>query len=141
MLTHALTPASVLVVEDDRAARTTLCAILGEHHDVEGVGSVAEARRRLAQHEFQVVVTDHDLPDGRGAQFLCALEDTMPGVVGVIVTGFPDEPEVRAVRASSGLVLGKPYDPDVLLSYVRNAAQFARLRAARLRLNGALGGR
>jgi DNA-binding NtrC family response regulator len=134
-------PASILVVEDDYAARTTLCAILGEHHFVEGVGSVADARRRLEQREFQVVVTDHDLPDGRGAQFLRMLEESSPGVVGVIVTGFPDEPEVRAVRASSGLVLGKPYDPDVLLSYVRNAAQFARLRVARARLKGALGGR
>ncbi|MCA9632222.1 MAG: response regulator [Myxococcales bacterium] len=130
----------VLIVEDEASVRMTLEALLSDTYSVVSVGTAASARWNLVHQEFDVLITDYSLPDGNGAELISSMELSAPELIAIVVTGYPDAPDVRALRRNSGMVLGKPYDPEVLLAYVRNAAQFARLRRAPKRLQGAVGG-
>jgi signal transduction histidine kinase/CheY-like chemotaxis protein len=65
----AVTPLSILVVEDNpdaRAMLSELLLLLG--HSVEGAGSAELALEMLAQREFDVLLTDHSLPGMSGLE-------------------------------------------------------------------------
>jgi DNA-binding NtrC family response regulator len=129
----------VLLVEDEPALRRLMRLLLVDEFEVVAVAGFTAASRALESEAFAVVVSDHHLPDGRGTDLLVLAETTNPSSIGIIVTGDPKDPAVNHIRNNAGMVLAKPYDPQVLLTYVRNAAQFARLRTARSRLRGAVG--
>jgi CheY-like chemotaxis protein len=65
----AVTPLSILVVEDNADARamlSELLLLLG--HSVEGAGSAELALEMLAQSAFDVLLTDHSLPGMSGLE-------------------------------------------------------------------------
>jgi signal transduction histidine kinase/CheY-like chemotaxis protein len=65
----AVTPLSILVVEDNpdaRAMLSELLLLLG--HSVEGAGSAELALEMLAEREFDVLLTDHSLPGMSGLE-------------------------------------------------------------------------
>ncbi|WP_434419230.1 response regulator [Nannocystis pusilla] len=58
----------ILFVEDHlEFARTVTVQFLAEH-DVTLAASVSEAKVRLAAERYDVLLVDHDLPDGRGPE-------------------------------------------------------------------------
>jgi DNA-binding response OmpR family regulator len=100
----------VLIVDDERLLREAMCDVLGDVARVEGVGSVAAARQRLAADAgFDVVPCDVLLPDGTAADVCAALRgDTRL----VLITG-GDEEEARRLCGDVP-VLKKPFDLDEL---------------------------
>ncbi|GGF35501.1 hypothetical protein GCM10011611_47300 [Aliidongia dinghuensis] len=65
---------AVLHVEDDPDIAGLVAATLGAGTSLTSVGSLAEARRALAQAEFDVVLLDVGLPDGSGLELLDTLD-------------------------------------------------------------------
>jgi two-component system NtrC family sensor kinase len=105
--------ARVLVVDDDVKLRATLMEVFASlGHDVEAVGSGAEALARLEKRVFDVIALDMRLPnvDGRGIwQDICALDATLASRV-VFMTGDTMRPETRQFLETSGRpVLTKPF--------------------------------
>ncbi len=124
----------VLLVEDDDACRVTLQALLEAEFDITAVSSFAMALQMLRLGSFEVVVTDYELRDGLGLRLLEIAID--PHLVGILVTGQIDAPEV--LEASRGLnvfrVALKPYDPEILVGWVRSAILLSRgRRSGRMR--------
>lgn len=101
----------VLIVDDERLLREAMCDLLSDSWDVEGVGSVAAARRRLAEdgRGFDVVLCDVQLPDGTAGDVRHALRGETRLVM---ITGGG---ELLARRlGGDGPVLNKPFDLDRL---------------------------
>ena len=68
---------SVLLVEDDLALSTVLCAYLRTiGYQPIGVGTLAEARQCLVQARPHVVILDIVLPDGNGLEFIETLKSS-----------------------------------------------------------------
>jgi DNA-binding response OmpR family regulator len=103
-------PWRVLIVDDERLLREAMCDVLGDVHQVEGVGSVAAARQRLAADDaYDVVLCDVLLPDGSAADVCAALRGNTRLV---LVTG-GDEDHARRMCGDRP-VLKKPFDLDEL---------------------------
>jgi DNA-binding NtrC family response regulator len=134
-------PGRILVADDDPAMRTSLEGLLSEQYLVTTVDSAARAEATLDQAEFDVVLTDYEMPGGTGIELMKKVRARFPDVLVICLTGHPEQPDLRAAESALALVrvLGKPYDPKRLLTWVENAVRLARVQRATRRL-GLLGG-
>jgi two-component system response regulator FixJ len=125
----------VFVVDDDAAARDSLCALL------EAAGVAAEAfesaRAFLDAHRLErpgCLIADIRMPDMDGLELQEELNRRNAGLPVIVVTGHADVPlAVRAMKAGAVDLIEKPYDDALLLASVRRAlaqAQGAREQAA-----------
>lgn len=107
-----------LVVEDDALTHASLRRVLERSgHEVEAVGTVAEAYPRLA-HSGCVVV-DLQLPDGCGIEVLRYVRERHLPVRVAINTGCSDQALLRQVRAlRPDALFIKPFNPEKLLAWI-----------------------
>src|SRR6266480_3662438 len=122
---------SILVVEDERL----LCKQIAAHlekldADVTGANTVQAAKRFLANLDFDLVLLDVNLPDGRGTDLL--KEHVFPANTGVIVMTAEGaiSGAVEAMRLGALDYLVKPFDPaevPLVIGRARRARQSARL--------------
>jgi DNA-binding response OmpR family regulator len=109
----------VLIVEDHEATRRGLLALLtNAGYDVEAAATFGEARRALAEHPPDLLITDLRLGEYNGLQLVAAVPLGTPSIV---VTGFPD-----AVLGADALKLGahyitKPIDAQSLINLMDEA--------------------
>jgi DNA-binding NtrC family response regulator len=122
-------PGRVLVVDDDANARDALEAVLGADFEVVVARGVGDALRILGEQSFDALVSDFELQDGNGANLLAIASERFPNVIGVLITGHIDSPEVRTLQKSGrALVLFKPAKPAELIAWVRNSVAMSRLQ-------------
>ncbi len=101
---------SVLVVDDEPGIR----AALGAHFTRKGwrvrdAGSAGQARERLEQEIFDLVVCDIRMPDGDGTEVLRCARRLSPEASTILLTAFGSVPDaVAAMRMGAGDYLMKP---------------------------------
>jgi CheY-like chemotaxis protein len=118
---------TVLLVDDDALPRRALVRTL--QHDgwnVEAVDGAPAALDALSRQRFQLVISDHMMPDVSGITLLHQVRELYPATVRVITTGSADPREVEAARDAGDvdMVLHKPWS----LSDVRDVMAQARRR-------------
>jgi DNA-binding response OmpR family regulator len=108
-----------LVVEDDALTHATLRRVLETSgHEVEAVGTVAEAYARLGNS--RCIVLDLCLPDGSGLDVLRYVRERHLPVRVAVNTGCADKKTLREVRAlRPDALFIKPFDPEMLLAWLR----------------------
>jgi two-component system KDP operon response regulator KdpE len=115
-----VTPARVLVVEDERHIVRALKIILrNEGYAVEPAETKADALASLAAHPPDAVVLDLVLPDGQGVEIV---EDVRrwSRLPIVVLSAVGDEREkVRALDAGADDYITKPFGTDELLARLR----------------------
>ena len=101
---------SVLLVEDEPGIRAALTANFSrEGWSVTATGTVREAEYRLAQDEFDLLVSDVRLPDGSGVELMRTARTTARSMPVVLLTAFGTVPDaVAAMRAGASDYLAKP---------------------------------
>ena len=113
----------VLVVDDEPTlvelvsdvVRAMNCRILT-------AGTVAEARKILANQDVEVLVTDVHLPDGDGLSLLAALHRRRPSASAVVITGAPSVANaIVALREGAVDFVPKPFDNEQLIAHVKKA--------------------
>jgi two-component system, NtrC family, response regulator AtoC len=116
----------ILVVEDDRDTRQGLQMLLEEFHlDVRAASTLAEARDALASFDPDVCLTDLQLPDGDGLDFVRSARAGDPRREVVVLTGHGSlDSAVEAMKAGAFDYLVKPLRP------VQLEAVLERLRGA-----------
>jgi DNA-binding NarL/FixJ family response regulator len=126
VLPVSLSPA--LVVEDDPVMQRRLCCVLAaagcavEHIAI--AGSVAQARRLLAERSFGVALVDIGLPDGSGIDLVGELQARHPLLPAVVISAFrADEIILAALRAGAIGYLLKERDDIELELALRSIAQ------------------
>ncbi len=93
-------PAKILFVDDVPEIRERYAALLGRRYTVETAADGVEALERLERDgPFEVVVSDHEMPEMEGAELLGRVHERWPDSVGILMTGILHvEVAVRAVN-------------------------------------------
>ncbi|MEM1127742.1 MAG: ATP-binding protein [Bacteroidota bacterium] len=105
-------PAHLLVVDDEDKVRSVLTKLLHlKGYDVTPAASGPEAQALAAQQSFDLVITDHAMPEMEGRVLARYLRSTYPSLPIVLLTGDTD---VGTKDDTLDLVLAKPFKIDDL---------------------------
>ena len=102
----------VLLVEDDNALRDHIGRLLGRRFRVQAAENLADAKRLLAENEFDVVLSDVRLPDGEGLALSAVLSGRSDGrdTPIVFLSGVADQQAViRGLRSGAVDYIRKPF--------------------------------
>jgi two-component system LytT family response regulator len=116
-----LSPQRLLLIDDEAAARDDLRRLLAAHPHVViagEAGRIADARARLQQGDYELVLLDVQLRGGSGFDLL---PDIRPGARIIFVTAF-DRYALRAFEVNALDYLMKPVEPARLAEALRRAA-------------------
>jgi DNA-binding NtrC family response regulator len=121
----AVTPASILVIDDEEIIREALEALLmGEGYQVATAATGAQGLERLQHGAFDVVLLDLMLPDRLGLDVLGdirRMDDELPVVM---ITAFGTiETAVAATKQGAFYYFTKPFKNDDVLVVLRNAIE------------------
>ena len=117
------TSTTVLVVDDEADIRELLeLTLVRMGLGVDSAGSVAEARRLLALHTYDLCLTDMRLPDGSGIELVRQITTSCVDTpVAVITAHGSTESAVAALKAGAFDYLSKPISLEQLRSLIKSA--------------------
>ncbi|MCC6709495.1 MAG: PAS domain-containing protein [Gammaproteobacteria bacterium] len=121
----AVTGLRVLVVDDEPLIRNFVNELLlGEGAHPTLVANGLEARTLFAAHpeNFDVVFTDQTMPGLTGLELTAKLREVRADVPVVLYSGYTDTVTREVARAGGVVFLGKPAEPQALLSALQTAA-------------------
>jgi two-component system response regulator AtoC len=123
---------TVLVIEDDDAARAPLCEFLGAAgYRVRAARDGAEALAAIADSPGDVVLLDLVMPEPDGFEVLRRIRERDPRLPVIVLSALSDtEDVVRAMKLGATDYLPKPFDPAELDLVVRRALEGAARRPA-----------
>ena len=123
---------TALVIDDERDIRELLTITLGRMNlDVETVGSVTDARDRLAQRKFDLCFTDMRLPDGSGQEIIELIARQYPETPIAMITAYGNvDAAVTALKAGAFDFVSKPVDLAMLRRLVQTALKLGEERRA-----------
>lgn len=78
---------SILYFDDEPVCLSVFSETFARDHEVRTASTLAEARRALAEHSFDVVISDQLMPEISGAAFLREIARTHPQSLRVMLTG------------------------------------------------------
>jgi len=116
-------PRRILIVDDDRALRHVLGALLtNAGHVVEQAADGAEALARLDGERFDVVLLDIGLPGANGLDLLAhARSRPSPPVVIMMTADDTSDSLLSAVRRQAFRYLRKPFAPASIVDVIEDA--------------------
>jgi DNA-binding NtrC family response regulator len=134
------TRARLLVVDDERAQREMLSAILGRAgYDVEVAADGDEALRKLETATFDLLLTDQRLPRMDGLELLDRARRVRPDLAVVLMTAYGTvSTAVEAMKRGASDYLTKPFERDELLLVLDKCIRQRRLEHEVASLHGVL---
>ncbi len=115
---------NILFVDDDPLILSGLRRLFrryGDEWQMDFVTSGEDALARLAQRNFDVVVTDMRMPGLDGGELLRKVRDLYPAMIRVILSGQSSQETVFRTLGPAHQYLTKPCDPAVLRDAVHRA--------------------
>lgn len=115
----------ILIVDDDEGIRASLAAVLKKKDfDVDTAKNGKEAIAKTRKSFYNVILVDIKLPDIEGVDLLRKIQDTVPKMRKIIVTGYPTlNNAVQAVNFGADAYVIKPFDVDNLLMKINEQLQ------------------
>ena len=110
----------ILIVEDDAKESETLRKVLQrDGYDVDTAKNGQEAIEKLKDRFFNLALIDIKLPDMEGTKLLTLINENMPRMVKIIITGYPSlENAVEALNQGADAYVLKPVKPGELLALI-----------------------
>src|SRR5437868_2840988 len=120
----------VLVVDDEEDLRKAIVDILTlDGYEVDQAGSAEEAAEKLSQTAYDVLITDHNLPQKTGVELLEESLVRYPEIIGIVITGYGTvETAVTAIKKGAYNYLTKPFKLVELPIMVRKGLKERHLR-------------
>src|SRR5262249_48394208 len=117
--------ATILVVDDEYSARTTLALLLRHRgHVVQEADGVAAAIQELRAGVFDVIITDLRMPDGVGLDVLHAAKSHSPDANVILLTAYPAwESAKEAMRLGAFDYFEKGQEPEGLFRRIDSALE------------------
>ncbi|MFA7269791.1 MAG: sigma-54 dependent transcriptional regulator [Sterolibacterium sp.] len=114
----------ILVVEDDDALRDALLITLeSAGHAVQGAAGGPQALDLLANHTFNMVISDLRMAPMDGLELLREIRARSPGLPVLLMTAFGDvDKAVAAMRGGACDFMLKPFEPKALLDQIARYA-------------------
>lgn len=124
----------ILIVDDERQITEILNDLLSVEHDSQTVGSAEEALARLAENDFQLVISDITMPGMSGLEMLPLVKSVSPKTVVVMISGMQTvESAIGALRLGAFDYLMKPFDLRQVEAVVKRALEHYGLIVAKQR--------
>ena len=125
---------SILIVEDDITFSLMLTTWLGKKgFVVRSSSSVSDAKRRLGEEAFDLVISDLRLPDSDGIDLMKWLKSTHPSLPLIMMTSYAEiQTAVQAMKLGAADYIAKPLNPDELLGKIRELAHVEEKAPARV---------
>lgn len=117
----------ILVIDDDRSARLLLDRLLTRAgYSVTIVDSAEQGLARLAEVDFDLLITDKNLPGMDGLEVVRRARGTRPRLRTLLITGFPT-PETREQAMELGVFafITKPFGVHEILEQCERAIRSA----------------
>lgn len=134
---------NILMIGDDRDALASLRDVLDEEgHNLQTVGTLAEAFARDDLAAFFVIFLDRNLPDGVADLHLPRLKARAPDAAVIVITGYADLEDVaEAIRQGAVDYLVKPRNPQWLKARLTRIVEWreAKQRVAQAERLAAIG--
>ncbi|HZH13054.1 MAG TPA: sigma-54 dependent transcriptional regulator [Archangium sp.] len=125
-----MSPARILIVDDDPHARDLLKRLLGMLGEVFQASHPKEASTRLAEEgPFDLVLTDMAMPNaGDGLTVLNEVRAQLPDTPVIVVTAFGNiEGALDSIQQGAFDYLAKPFDVDAIVRVAKRALEQKRL--------------
>lgn len=131
----------LLVVDNDARLMTALCDALGQHgYEAVGFTIAAEALETLRTQEFDLLLTDLNMPQMDGIALLAAAFAVDPHLVSIVMTGHGTiQTAVQAIKHGAFDYVEKPLAMRDLLPTLARALEVRQLRRENLQLRETLG--
>ena len=125
---------SILIVEDDITFSLMLTTWLGKKGFVViSSSSVSDAKRRLGEEAFDLVISDLRLPDSDGIDLLKWLKSTHPSLPLIMMTSYAEiQTAVQAMKLGAADYIAKPLNPDELLGKIKELVRVEEKAPARV---------
>jgi two-component system nitrogen regulation response regulator GlnG len=132
-----MTPATILVADDDRAIRTVLSQALGRQgHQVRATGNAAQLWHWVQQGEGDLVITDVVMPDENGLELIPRIKKARPNLRIVVMSAQNTLlTAVKATERGAFEYLPKPFDLREVVNVVDRALSAPQARPAGGRAN------
>jgi len=119
----------LLVIDDEIGIRKGCRRVLEpEGFTVETAASFREGLYRIQQQQFDLVLLDVMMPDGRGVNLLEPIHQQDADTVAVVITGYATvETAVETIKRGAYDLIAKPFTPDMLLMTVNRGIEKRRL--------------
>jgi DNA-binding NtrC family response regulator len=106
----------ILVVDDEEDARLALAKILvNEGYDVASAGNGIEALDFLRKRDFELIITDLNMPEMNGLSFLRELNHSYPASNVIMITAYGEvESYLEAMTLGAFEYINKPFRYDDL---------------------------
>lgn len=117
-----MTGPKILVVDDDRSARTIVSGLLtAEGYEVEVAQDGPSALKAIDRDSFDLAILDFQMPGMDGVELCQRLHETKPDMAAIFLTAFATINTVYpAIDAGAQRVLSKPVNAAELLPLVRD---------------------
>jgi response regulator RpfG family c-di-GMP phosphodiesterase len=93
------TKPKLLVVDDETDMLDFIERVFRRRFDVTRCRSAEKALEMLETGEFEVLITDQQMPQLSGLELIERLGHRFPSLVRVLLSGFTDDPEIQAAIA------------------------------------------
>ncbi|NLE06727.1 MAG: response regulator, partial [Crenarchaeota archaeon] len=88
-------------------------------YEVDTAGSGKEAIEKTKKNYYNLMLVDIRLPDMEGTEVLTRIQDTIPRIRKIMVTGYPTlQNAVTAVNQGADAYIMKPFDVEKMLSTI-----------------------
>lgn len=126
----------VLVVDDERSMQEFLEILLRkEGYEVATAGDVASALVALESDDFDLVISDIQMPDRSGLDLLRAIRQAQPEVIVLMITAFATtETAIAAMKEGAYDYITKPFKVDEIKLVVHKALEKKLLASENARL-------
>ncbi|MBC9795401.1 sigma-54-dependent transcriptional regulator [Sinomicrobium weinanense] len=119
---------NILIIEDDVAFCKVLEKFLMKNgHEVSTSFSATEAKTKIAENTFDLIITDLRLPNYDGLDLLSEIKQDFPAIPVVLMTGYAEiNTAVKAMKKGAFDYISKPFNPDEVLLIINKALKEAR---------------
>jgi two-component system response regulator HupR/HoxA len=127
----------VLIVDDEVRSQEALRRTLEDEFEVFTAGTAEEALGVMTREMVQIILCDQRMPGVSGVEFLKQVREQWPEVVRIIISGYTDSEDIISSINEAGIYqfVLKPWQPDLLLGTLRNAAELYAMQMQEQRLH------
>ncbi|MEA3438820.1 MAG: hybrid sensor histidine kinase/response regulator [Chloroflexota bacterium] len=126
----------ILIIDDEPGIREGCKRVLEpQGYTVETAITIREGLSKIQGGNFDLILLDVMMPDGRGIDILDPISKKDPEIVSIIITGYATvELAVEAIKLGAYDFISKPFDSDMLLMKVTQGLERRRFSQETKRL-------
>src|SRR5512144_696853 len=119
----------ILIIDDEEGIRKGCIRVLHPAgYDIDAAASFQDGLQKIKAGQFDLVLLDVMMPDGRGIDLLEPIQQSDPDAVAVLITGYATvELAVDAIKRGAYDFISKPFTAQMLLMTVEQGLEKRRL--------------